>query len=76
MGFMPGNSLNADKNGFIKISSLAMIGIFLLIYIAPLGVFPITIPDEARYSEIPKEMIASGIVSGEHLLSSACWFYD
>ena len=60
MGFMPGERLSADKNGFIKKSSLAIIGIFFLVYIAPLGVAPIAIPDEARYSEIPREMIASG----------------
>jgi 4-amino-4-deoxy-L-arabinose transferase len=60
MGFMPGITLNADKNSFNKISSLAIVGLFFLIYIAPLGVLPIAIPDEARYSEISREMIASG----------------
>ena len=60
MGFMPGNSLNADKESFIRKSSLAIIVLYFLIYIAPLGVAPISIPDEARYSEIPREMVASG----------------
>jgi 4-amino-4-deoxy-L-arabinose transferase len=60
MGFMPGNNLNSDMKGFIKISSLAVIGLFFLIYIAPLGIAPIVIPDEARYSEIPREMVDSG----------------
>jgi len=54
------NNLGADQHGFIKKSSLAIIGLFLLIYIAPLGTAPLAIPDEARYSEIPREMIASG----------------
>ncbi len=36
-----------------------IIGLFLLIYIVPLGVRPIAVPDEARYAEIPREMIVS-----------------
>ena len=39
---------------------IAVIGIFLLLYILPLGIRPIIIPDESRYAEIPREMIASG----------------
>ena len=35
-------------------------GFFLLFYILPLGFRPIIIPDESRYAEIPREMIASG----------------
>lgn len=41
-------------------SSLAVIGLFCLIYLLPLGFRPMTVPDESRYSEIPREMIASG----------------
>ncbi len=37
-----------------------MIGLFLLLYILPLGVRPIVIPDESRYAEIPREMIDTG----------------
>lgn len=40
--------------------SLAVIGFFLILYILPLGWRPIAIPDETRYAEIPREMIASG----------------
>ncbi|HEY2921563.1 MAG TPA: phospholipid carrier-dependent glycosyltransferase [Candidatus Binatia bacterium] len=36
------------------------ITVFFLVYVATLGVRPITISDEARYAEIPREMIASG----------------
>ncbi len=39
---------------------IAVIGIFLLLYILPLGIRPMVIPDESRYAEIPREMIASG----------------
>jgi len=41
-------------------SSIAVLGLFLLLYILPLGVRPIFIPDEVRYAEIPREMIVSG----------------
>ena len=41
-------------------SYIVIIGIFLLLYILPLGIRPIIIPDESRYAEIPREMIASG----------------
>jgi 4-amino-4-deoxy-L-arabinose transferase len=34
--------------------------LFLLLFVAPLSVRPIILPDEARYAEIPREMIASG----------------
>lgn len=41
-------------------SYFVIIGIFVLVYILPLGIRPIIIPDESRYAEIPREMIASG----------------
>ncbi|MBU0986284.1 MAG: phospholipid carrier-dependent glycosyltransferase [Proteobacteria bacterium] len=39
---------------------LLILGFFLLFYILPLGFRPIFIPDESRYAEISREMIASG----------------
>jgi hypothetical protein len=45
----------------------AMIGLFFLLYILPLGVRPIMVPDESRYAEIPREMIASGDWTAPHL---------
>jgi 4-amino-4-deoxy-L-arabinose transferase len=41
-------------------SYVAAIGIFVFLYILPLGIRPIIIPDESRYAEIPREMVASG----------------
>jgi 4-amino-4-deoxy-L-arabinose transferase len=33
---------------------------YALVYLLPLGARPVTIPDEARYAEIPREMITTG----------------
>jgi 4-amino-4-deoxy-L-arabinose transferase len=41
-------------------SYVAAIGIFVFLYIIPLGIRPVIIPDESRYAEIPREMIVSG----------------
>lgn len=44
----------------IKIPIIIILIGFLLIYILPLGFRPLVIPDESRYAEIPREMIATG----------------
>jgi len=44
----------------MKKYSVGVIALFLILYLLPLGVRPISIPDESRYAEIPREMIASG----------------
>jgi 4-amino-4-deoxy-L-arabinose transferase len=48
--------------------SLAVVGLFVLVYILPLGVRPLAIPDETRYAEIPREMIDSGDWAVPHLV--------
>lgn len=44
----------------MKKSSLLVIGFFLIVYILPLGVRPIVIPDETRYGEIGREIVKTG----------------
>jgi 4-amino-4-deoxy-L-arabinose transferase len=44
----------------MKKYALLAIGLFVTVYILPLGVRPLIIPDETRYAEVPREMVASG----------------
>ena len=44
----------------MKRISLLVIVLFLFVYILPLGVRPLTLPDEYRYAEIPREIVSSG----------------
>ncbi|MDP2863484.1 MAG: phospholipid carrier-dependent glycosyltransferase [Desulfobacterales bacterium] len=55
------NKLNIQKfmNAGIGYAVL-LLSFFLLSYILPLGVRDLVVPDETRYAEIPREMIASG----------------
>ena len=43
-----------------KAASMGLVGLFIVLYILPLGIRPLVIPDEARYGEIPREMLVSG----------------
>jgi 4-amino-4-deoxy-L-arabinose transferase len=46
---------------------LLLLSFFLLAYILPLGVRDLVVPDETRYGEIPREMIAGGEWISPHL---------
>jgi 4-amino-4-deoxy-L-arabinose transferase-like glycosyltransferase len=41
-------------------AGLALLALFVGTYVLPLGVRPLFRPDEDRYAEIPREMLASG----------------
>ena len=47
--------------------SFIVLFLVLALYIAPLGVRPMFVPDESRYAEVPREMIASGDWVSPHL---------
>ena len=49
--------MNASLNR--KMIGLLLFG-FLLVYLVPLAQRPMIVPDEVRYAEIPREMIATG----------------
>jgi 4-amino-4-deoxy-L-arabinose transferase len=44
----------------VRCAAFALSLLFAAIYLAPLGSRPFTIPDETRYAEIPREMLADG----------------
>ena len=39
---------------------IALMALYVLLYLLPLGARPVIIPDESRYAEIPREMLATG----------------
>ena len=43
-----------------KIAIIICVGLFILLYIVPLGVRPMVMPDEFRYAEISREILETG----------------
>lgn len=55
------NESNIQNRGDIKTGYIfLLLGFFFLSYLLPLGAQDLVVPDETRYGEIPREMIASG----------------
>lgn len=55
------NELNMRKPMNVKIRYIILLLLFFLLsYILPLGARDLVVPDETRYAEIPREMIAGG----------------
>lgn len=44
----------------MKKTYVLVIALFFVVYLVPLGVRPMLFPDELRYAEIPREMLATG----------------
>src|SRR6185436_17145079 len=44
----------------LRFGALGLFLVYVTIFVVPLGARPVSMTDEARYSEIPREMIASG----------------
>jgi len=53
---------NSDKvpDRRTRILATAILCFYLLFYLLPIGVRPVSIPDESRYGEIPREMLSTG----------------
>jgi len=53
-------SSDASNDSATRRGAIALLALFALVYLLPLGVRPLSSPDEVRYGEIAHEMIASG----------------
>jgi 4-amino-4-deoxy-L-arabinose transferase len=53
-------SSDASNDSVMRRGVIALLVLFALVYLLPLGVRPLSSPDEVRYGEIAHEMIASG----------------
>jgi len=64
MDSLPGADIKMENNPTKKyhlyLQLLALAALFTVLYLLPLGVRPVIIPDESRYAEIPREMLMSG----------------
>lgn len=55
-------------NHAIRTATFLVVLAYILIYLLPLGVRPLSTPDETRYGEIPHEMITTGDWAVPHLV--------
>jgi len=62
------NKFNNQQPIYVKYRyALLLVSFFLVLYILPLGARDLFVPDETRYGEIPREMIAGGDWAVPHL---------
>ena len=52
----------------VRTAMVLLVLAYLLIYLLPLGMRPLAIPDETRYGEIPREMLQTGNWADPHLV--------
>jgi 4-amino-4-deoxy-L-arabinose transferase len=60
---MTSNTADRQKQRY----ALFLVLVYVLVYLLPLGTRPVIIPDEARYAEIPREMLITGDWVSPHL---------
>jgi len=53
-------SSDASNDVMLRRGAIALLALFALVYLLPLGIRPLASPDEVRYGEIAHEMIVSG----------------
>ncbi len=57
-----------SRNRFAKYALVVLAIVFIGVYLLPLGLRPMVVPDEARYGVIPAEMIDTGDWVVPHLI--------
>ncbi len=57
---VPDKDHNTSSSQMYRWLLAAMLVFYILIYLVPLGVRPLIVPDETRYTEIPREMLSTG----------------
>ena len=57
-----------QQTNSVRTAMLLVILAYIVIYLLPLGLRPLSTPDETRYGEIPREMIQTGDWAVPHLV--------
>lgn len=65
---MTSTDARPQLNHSVRTAMLLVILAYILIYLLPLGIRPLSTPDETRYGQIPHEMITTGDWAVPHLV--------